>query len=100
MSIETAAAADQTLTYHVVLGDGRDSVAENGPHPTATAALEFATSVMGKTVAQVLALPGTDELNGVDEMDRTVIGYTIERYTDADGTDGDWMLNGGIKTAA
>ncbi|WP_251153674.1 hypothetical protein [Cellulosimicrobium sp. Marseille-Q4280] len=100
MSIETAAfAADQTQTYHVVLGDGRDSVAENGPHPSATAALSFAASVMGKTVDEILALPGSDELNGVEAMDRRVVGYTIERYTETDGTDGGWMLNGGIKPA-
>jgi hypothetical protein len=99
MTIETAAtAADQTITYVVVLSDGRDSVAESGPHPTSTDALTFAASVMGNTVAQVLSMPQTYELDTTN-TGQPVVGYTIERYSHADGTDGTWMLNGGIKPA-
>lgn len=83
-------------TYHAVLGNGRDSVLEAGPHATATEALEWALARMGRTGTQVLEELGTEELGG--DFDLPLIGYTIERY-DGEQTDSDWFLNGGLRRA-
>ena len=85
-------------TYHVVLGNGTESVIESGPYQTATMALEWAVSVVGLTVGEVLTRGNTETLSCAPDRD-IVVGYTIERY-DGEQTDGEWWLNGGTRRAA
>lgn len=84
-------------TYHVVLGNGTESAIESGPYSSATIALEWAVSVIGRTVGEVLSMDNTETLSCVSDRD-IVIGYTIERY-DGEQTDGEWWLNGGTRRA-
>lgn len=97
------------FTYHIVLGDGHESVMEVGPYPTATDALTAAGGFMGRTAKDVdvdvlctaiyegptapLAEWRVDVPEGADPQ---LIGFTIERY-DGEDTDGSWSLNGGIR---
>jgi len=98
-------------TYHVVLGDGTETIMEVGPFPDATAALRFAAASMGRTAHDVdVDVTGRsmarDHWRGIsplaewstfaeDADSRRLVGYTIERYDGA--TDGNWSLNGGLR---
>lgn len=86
------------FSYHIVFGatflNGRESVAENGPHATATDAVEFALSMMGYNL-RVLEVDNKTETRGDFDGDTVLDGFTIERY-DGEVTDGNWYLNGGI----
>lgn len=108
--------SDSPFTYHIVLGADvqtvRESIMEVGPYPTALDALRNAARFVGMTANAVDAdvvderiINGTDESPAADWLTdnaRTggfhITGYTIERYTDEDGTDGSWSLNGGLRS--
>lgn len=87
--------------YVAVMGNGEDSVLEAGPFPTATKALEFAITQLGRRGLDALVMqnkvgePLTYQLGG--DPIKPLIGFSIERYTNETGTDSDWILNGGCK---
>lgn len=99
-------------TYHAVMAavdpltGQAETIGEAGGFTTATAALSYAANAIGRTVAELeppAGEPGPHGLmfeahHGTYTARWVVIGYTLERYIDAETpdaeTDGAWSLNG------
>lgn len=86
-----------TYTYFVVLGgitpqNERLTVGEIVSLSSATEALERGMDAIGRPYA---AIEGTEDREA--SPDAIITGFTIERY-DGEETDGNWFVNGGMRT--
>lgn len=91
-------------TYFVVLGavsaTGRCYTVAEFSTNSATSAVNAGAAWCGRTVGELLdQQEGVEQRNAGTYTDR-IVGYTIERYTEQEGTDEDWSINGGLRLAA
>jgi predicted methyltransferase len=94
-----------TTQYAVILGvnnadNERAASLELGTFPNATEALSAACDSLGRTVADVNRRYADMACDYYETPGAhlAVAGFTVERFTDHDGTDGDWRIEADART--
>lgn len=86
-------------TYHAIIGDGRSSIAENGPHDTPLDAVRYAVSVMGRSLPEILNDARSSERESFKPG--LAVDYSVEQYdTETEETSGEYRLTGGLNPEA